>query len=293
MNPPRHFQPPQQEGDPTRRGSLIKDERLSQVWFAGVHTNVGGYPDDALAFIPFVWMISEARRCGLKFKSDYANDPTNPDVMRADPDTFKNAISKRDKDGRLYDPRKGLGGYYRYGPRKLVPFFYPESKKEEDEVEVERAKIHESVFRRIENHAQAYAPLGLPPYYEVVREDGEIVSPDKFRIATAPEPFETRKAPAQRALAQEHVWNEVWKRRIAYFATVGATTWLVMFPLQQQALQRVHQPIRWVSDLIHFAGGFLPASHRLDRRLRARRPVPVMAGLVLLFLVSRLPRTSN
>jgi hypothetical protein len=27
----------------------LKDERISQVWFAGVHSNVGdGYPDDAL-----------------------------------------------------------------------------------------------------------------------------------------------------------------------------------------------------------------------------------------------------
>jgi hypothetical protein len=27
----------------------------------------------------------------------------------------------QDKDGRLYDPRKGLGGYYRYGPRSPTP----------------------------------------------------------------------------------------------------------------------------------------------------------------------------
>ena len=26
---------------------------------------------------------------------------------------------ERDKDGRLYDSRKGLGSYYRYGPRKI------------------------------------------------------------------------------------------------------------------------------------------------------------------------------
>src|SRR5690349_4619670 len=98
-------------------GRFIQDERLSQVWFAGVHSNVGGgYPDDSLAYIPFVWMITEAQRCGLKFKSDAVPPPAVP----ADPDTFKNAISKRDKDGRLYDPRQGLGGYYRYGPRKLV-----------------------------------------------------------------------------------------------------------------------------------------------------------------------------
>src|SRR3954447_1731690 len=188
---------------------FIKDERLSQVWFSGVHTNVGGgYPDDALAYIPFVWMISEARRCGLKFKSDHANEPPDPDRMIADPDTFKNAVSRQDKDGRLYDPRKGVGGYYRYGPRKLVPHFYRESRKlEEDEVEIERAKIHESVFRRIDNHAQAYAPVGLPPYYDVVKEDGEIVSPDTFKVAADRPPFETLEAAGKRAEAQEHVWN--------------------------------------------------------------------------------------
>jgi uncharacterized protein (DUF2235 family) len=281
---------------------FIKDERISQVWFAGAHTNVGGgYPDDALAYIPFVWMITEAKRCGLKFKSDYANEPPNPDLMISDPDTFKNAISRRDKDGRLYDPRKGLGGYYRYGPRKLVPFLYPETRKqEEDEVGVGIAKIHESAFRRIENHAHAYAPVGLPPYYRVVKEDGEIVSPDKFRIGPAAEPFETSTAAAQRALAQEHVWNEVWKRRITYFAIVGATLWLVLFPLVSSA-QRYDEytsPIRWVSDFVRFAGGFLPgfASTWIDGYARAPGWFLVLAGLVsgLLYVSSQIAgRTAN
>ena len=72
----------------------VKDEQLSQVWFAGVHSNVGGgYPDDSLAYIPFVWMITEAQRCGLKFKSDAALPP----AQVADPDTFKNAMSRRDR----------------------------------------------------------------------------------------------------------------------------------------------------------------------------------------------------
>ena len=288
--------------DPARR-RFIKDERLSQVWFSGVHTNVGGgYPDDALAYIPFVWMITEAQRCGLKFKSDYANQPPNPDLMISDPDTFKNAISRRDKDGRLYDPRKGLGGYYRYGPRKLVPHFYRESKKlEDDEVDVGgRAKIHESVFKRIDNYAHAYAPLGLPPYYDVVTESGEIVSPDKFRIARATEPFETSAAAAQRALAQEHVWNEVWKRRILYFATVGATLWLVIFPLvsSAQRADEYYSRLRWVSDLVRFIGGFLPkfASTWVDGYARAPFWFVVMVLLLvgLLSLSTRIAsRTSN
>ena len=287
---------------PGDRRRFIRDERISQVWFAGVHTNVGGgYPDDALAYIPFVWMITEARRCGLKFKSDYANASPDPGQMIADPDTFKNAISRRDKDGRLYDPRKGLGGYYRYGPRKLVPHFYKESKKlEEDEVDVERAKIHETVFRRLQNHAQAYAPVGLPPCYDIVREDGEIVSPDDFRIAPDQDPVENSRAAAQRALAQEHVWNEVWKRRIVYFATVGATLWLVMFPLLSSAppVDEFTSRIRGVSDLVRFFGGFLPnfASTWIDGYARAPAWFLVMAGLVtgLLFLATRIAsRSSN
>ena len=37
-----------------------KEEPLSQVWFAGVHSNVGGgYPDDALANVSLNWMMAE------------------------------------------------------------------------------------------------------------------------------------------------------------------------------------------------------------------------------------------
>jgi uncharacterized protein (DUF2235 family) len=241
---------------PNGKERFIHDERISQVWFAGVHSNVGGgYPDDSLAYIPFVWMITEAQRCGVTFKSDHANAPANANVLRADPDTFKSATSKRDKDGRMYDPRKGVGGYYRYGPRKLVPTFYRETRKrEDDEVDVGRAKIHESVFKRLANHAHAYAPVGLPPAYDVVREDtGEIVSPDKYG-------FETRQEAAERAEAQEHVWNEIWKRRIVYFATVGVTTWLLVFPLVSSAQRsdEFYTRLRWVSDLVRFIGSFLP-----------------------------------
>jgi Uncharacterized alpha/beta hydrolase domain (DUF2235) len=87
----------------------LSDERISQVWVSGMHSNVGGgYPDDSLAHIPQRWIMNEARRCGLRFKSP-------PD---ADPDSMINTKAARDRDGRLYDSRSGLGSYYRYGPRK-------------------------------------------------------------------------------------------------------------------------------------------------------------------------------
>jgi uncharacterized protein (DUF2235 family) len=88
---------------------LLANERISQVWFAGAHSNVGGgYPDDSLAQIPLVWILSEARTCGLGFKSH----------TDANPQTYGHPETAQDKDGRIYDPRKGLGGYYRYGPAR-------------------------------------------------------------------------------------------------------------------------------------------------------------------------------
>src|SRR3981081_2463299 len=209
---------PPSDFDPDKKRH-IADEQISQVWFAGVHSNVGGgYPDDALGSIPRGGPRGAVQGGDKKYMGGRAAPP-------ADPDAFKHAISMGDKDGRIYDPRAGLGGYYRYGPRKLVQLCkYKYSKNEHDQVTIERPKIHETVFRRIRNHAHAYAPIGLPATYDIVRDNGEIVTPDQYG-------YETSDAAKARADAQEQVRNEIWKRRIVYFATVGATVWLLAFPL--------------------------------------------------------------
>ena len=42
--------------------------RLTQVWFAGVHSNVGGgYPEDRLSLVPFEWIADRASKAGLRF----------------------------------------------------------------------------------------------------------------------------------------------------------------------------------------------------------------------------------
>jgi uncharacterized protein (DUF2235 family) len=82
----------------------LDDERISQVWFTGVHSNVGGgYPDDALSYVPLHWIMSEAAK-HLRFR------PGELEKVRAAASPF----------GRIYDSRKGLGGYYRYNPRKIA-----------------------------------------------------------------------------------------------------------------------------------------------------------------------------
>jgi uncharacterized protein (DUF2235 family) len=49
-----------------------QNQTLEQVWFAGVHSDIGGgYGDTGLSEIPLLWMAEKARGCGLTFKPDH------------------------------------------------------------------------------------------------------------------------------------------------------------------------------------------------------------------------------
>ena len=51
--------------DRTRRRSM--NERLEQVWFTGMHADVGGgYPDESLSYVSLLWMMEEAEQAGLR-----------------------------------------------------------------------------------------------------------------------------------------------------------------------------------------------------------------------------------
>jgi len=163
------------------------EERLTQVWFAGVHSDVGGgYPDDALVHVPLRWIADEACKKGLRLHPHLTADWK----ARADP------------NGPLNDSRRGLGLYYRYNPRNI-------QKLTNDgfaDVRIPRAKLHESVLRRIAAGRDEYAPIVLPERYAVVHEGGEIVDG-----ATPLLKHPTQSA--ARCADQERVWNTVWKRR--------------------------------------------------------------------------------
>ena len=46
-------------------------QRVDQVWFAGVHSNVGGgYADAGLSDLALAWMYARARECGLELRPD-------------------------------------------------------------------------------------------------------------------------------------------------------------------------------------------------------------------------------
>lgn len=215
-----------------------ESQTISQVWFAGVHANVGGgYPDDSLACVPLTWMMTEAAKCGLAIKSP----------PKADHDALAQARSSSDKDGRLYNPRSGVGGYYRYGPRKVHELSHMRlSKSADDKVEISLPKIHESVFGRIEVGAHGYAPIGLPETYAVVSNTGVVTR---------------ASATGERSENQELVWNLVWKRRVIYFLTVFASLYLIAYPLFRIsfASDELSSSLRVFSDSIRLVGGFLPS----------------------------------
>jgi uncharacterized protein (DUF2235 family) len=219
----------------------LGNERISQVWFAGVHSNVGGgYPDDSLAQIPLIWIMSEAHACGLHFKAQ----------SDANPQTFGHPTTAQDKDGRIYDPRAGLGGYYRYGPRDIRALTENLLSRQSAS---SLARIHESVFARIKNRAHAYAPLGLPADYEVVTVNNEVITPQQSG-------YETPSQAIARWHGQQKIWNLVWWRRVLYFLTVIVSLVLFGFPLTAliptQDEYMTH--LRWVSEIVRRAGTFLP-----------------------------------
>ncbi|MFF8195649.1 DUF2235 domain-containing protein [Streptomyces bobili] len=84
-------------------GAAEQGQELKQVWFAGVHCDVGGgYKEAGLSDITLLWMVDQARRYGLRFDTDVLS-AAGPKVMkpeqsvdfRVHPDAFGAVHSSR------------------------------------------------------------------------------------------------------------------------------------------------------------------------------------------------------
>ncbi|UPJ48994.1 DUF2235 domain-containing protein [Bradyrhizobium sp. 200] len=252
----------------------VPRERLCQVWFAGVHSNVGGgYPDDSLAYIPLYWMMREAQSLGLQFKT-IPSQPTNPD-----PDMMAYAEWRRDKDGRLYDSRNGLGGYYRYGPRRIADLSRMRfSLREGDRVDNNPPTIHETAIIRAQKGAHRYAPIGIPQRYDLLTDAG--IQPQAN--------LETLAQAAARCDMQEQIWNDVWRRRIIYFVTVFASLYIAIYPLSRiiPSSGEFTSPLSLVSGVIRAVGHVLPGGLALWINAYARDPSHFLVlGLLVILLI--------
>ena len=121
-------------------------ERIRQVWFAGVHSNVGGgYPKQGLAWNALEWMMLHAKKTGLRFVDE-------------DIDQF---TENRDVNDKMYDSRSGLGAYYVFKPRVIEYLWDKYTSK------TSKPRIHISVFERIATRAEGYAPRNIPEDFEI------------------------------------------------------------------------------------------------------------------------------
>jgi uncharacterized protein (DUF2235 family) len=65
------------------QGTAVPTQRLEQVWFPGVHSNVGGgYADHGLSDLALQWMIEKASSCGLAVKPPQDMKPNAAGQMR-------------------------------------------------------------------------------------------------------------------------------------------------------------------------------------------------------------------
>ncbi|RDH86915.1 MAG: hypothetical protein DIZ77_18850 [endosymbiont of Seepiophila jonesi] len=145
--------------------------RIDQVWFSGVHADVGGgYPMDNLSLVPLDWMIS---------KVESFDDPAdNLQFIQA---KRKEISQHADWHGVQHDSRAGAGAYYRYKPRHIDHL----CNDQENGVEIKRPKIHRSVLERIRRDVVPYVPTGLPANYEVVSTRSQAPEYEKPQEALA------------------------------------------------------------------------------------------------------------
>lgn len=115
---------------------LMAGQTIEQVWFAGVHSDVGAWYDErGLSNIALHWMLNHAKKRGLKINTQELN--------------------KREKNphDEIHNSNSGLwkirGTYVRKIP--------------------EGAKIHESVFARKKRTSNKYKPKNLPKSYITIQ----------------------------------------------------------------------------------------------------------------------------
>jgi uncharacterized protein (DUF2235 family) len=190
---------------------FVEHQRIKQVWFAGVHANVGGgYPDDSLAQISLRWMMSQAK--GLRFKKP----------RKSDHDAVKKAQSSSDKDGRHYDSRSGFGAFYRYGPRDAEQMCkYGVGYRRY----VGTPLIHHSVFNRIKQGGNNYSPISLPTTkYKIIDHKNRIIERANFKNAESDSDIKRRKEYDHR------LKSLIFWRTSAYFGFLFSALALAFLP---------------------------------------------------------------
>lgn len=172
-------------------------ENSEQVWFAGMHSNVGGgYERAGMAGVPLYWMLLRAQKHGLVFNED----------------ALQQTLDSRHVHGRMYNSRSGLAAFYRYHPREI-------EKLCEDKL-VGEIRIHDSVIERMSHRTANYAPGQVPSKFEVVND----------QLPTAVKPHEPGLRDSWTQIRAK-IKRLVWLRKLMYSSMLLAVLAIIGYAI--------------------------------------------------------------
>ncbi len=241
-------------------------ERIRQVWFAGVHADVGGgYPDDGLAHVTLDWMLQELERAepGLR-------------ALRFRPEARAQIRARADENATLHDSRRGLASYYRYRPRDLEILKDQRPRRGAAfSVQIGTPLLHESVLRRIQIGHDGYAPISARLDFKIALVGGGHQCLAEYSgLAKPPEPVAFKQA-------REGVFNFVWWRRVSYFLALAITVFIAAFPVWFEA-QSCLGGWCFLSPVIQALGGILPGMLSGWVAAAASQPGTLVVAVILL-----------
>jgi hypothetical protein len=152
------FPPTTWVGDPTERR---ENQHVEQVWFAGVHANVGGgYPRNGLSDLALIWMMARVEALTkLRFSQDY--------IAR---NFWPCAACSHYRSSRGWWRLSSLFPYHRplFPAPKLIEAWFKGKKEKRNMIPINE-KIHWSVIERLgrpamvdEKIRKRYTPSNLP-----------------------------------------------------------------------------------------------------------------------------------
>ena len=292
----KSFEPMLWNEDEIAQGSTIK-----QIWFPGVHANVGGgYPDDSLSYLALNWILDESEKNGglvyqAHVRRRYKNNVTSPQ----------------------HDSRSGIGNLYRYDPRNLHQLCNDEKPglfnwlKDKfrrflnpdeialNQVRIDQPKIHYSVFERVKKSGDGYAPINVPAKYALITESGQ-----EIEMATTDhtdELYETDSQANQREKSQSYIWNKVGLRKFLQYLTLLTLIIFISYPYWPDAgrfgefltdlaerigpwIGVIIQPINAIPGLI----GKIPGLGFAENWARLYQHMPIIFLLFILMIVTLL-----
>ncbi|WP_199084630.1 DUF2235 domain-containing protein [Bosea sp. ASV33] len=153
------------------RPEIEEPQDVKQVWFAGVHADIGGgYPEakSSLAKVPLLWMIQEAQAHGLRLSHRRIDR-----FVRGERADDNGRFVKPSFNGDLHDSMPGHG-FFEYIPKArdfaetrkpIWPLYLPLAEPRALTRTSPRPRVHQGVFDRIA--AGGYIPVNLPTAVEV------------------------------------------------------------------------------------------------------------------------------